>query len=67
MDEWIVPAEKELDDEEVDYLRRNGARRLVRCKDCKYRNDKDTCPCCKSRRDIDDWFCADGKRRIDDV
>lgn len=37
---------------------------LVRCKDCKYRNDAILCPMCSEGMDTaDNWFCADGKRK----
>ena len=45
-------------------------RELIRCKDCKYRNDelREECnhwlPCMEIRTE-GDWFCADGERRED--
>lgn len=70
MAEWIVPAEKELDKEEISYLKEHGARELVRCKDCKHGEE-----CIKPYKDYwchlhdfyqyGDWFCADGRKKDD--
>ena len=36
MNEFIMPAEKELTDEEIAYLKEHGVVELVRCKDCEH-------------------------------
>lgn len=45
--------------------------RVVRCKDCKYRDPEDKWCDCGGMEGLilprqDDWFCADGERRDDD-
>lgn len=66
MTEWIVLAEKELEEEEVAYLKDHGARELVRCKDCKY-FDGEGCDnvssICKGIDTYADWFCAEGRKK----
>lgn len=62
MTEWIVPAEKELDEEEVAYLKEHGARELVRCKNCKWQDKKHGC----EQNNIwapDDFYCAYGVKK----
>ena len=63
MTEWIVPAEKELDKEEVAYLKEHGARELVRCKDCKKRYTEE-CGLRLTYMPRDDMFyCAAGRKK----
>ena len=71
MIEWIIQAEKELDEEEIAYLKEHGAKELVRCKDCKHRpkllvTDIEDMESgfdlqfpdykCTCRNDDDDWY-----------
>lgn len=71
MAEWIVPAEKELDEEEIVYLNAHGARELVRCEDCKYGIvETDTQCFCEARVEENglayhepNWFCAYGRKK----
>lgn len=66
MTEWIVPAEKGLDEEEIVYLKEHGARELVRCEDCERGElirDDGWYQCITGYAHKGDWFCADGRKK----
>ena len=63
MNEWIIPEETELNEEEIAYIKGHGAVELIRCKDCKQNGQ---CSIQFKFADADDpgnWFCAYGKRK----
>ena len=64
MDEFIMPAEKELTEEEITYLKEHGAVELVRCKVCKWYDER-TSFCDNSQLPREKmFFCADGIKEL---
>jgi len=73
--EWVIQNEKELDEEEISYLKQHGAFELVRCKDCKRYKQNTLYPGTSLITNFcelngiagkqPDWFCADGVYKED--
>ena len=71
MKEYIVPVdESRLEQNELEWFKGQGAKELVRCKDCEYAPGNKEGYTCKIRdilgmymKNPDYFFCADGKRK----
>ena len=69
MNEFIMPAEKELTNEEIAYLKEHGVVELVRCKDCEHGekcwppHDEDYWWNAYEFYQTGNWFCADGRKK----
>lgn len=61
MKEFIVPVdESTLEQDELEWFKEQGAKELIRCKDCKF---AEFCEIAYRFGEDGDWFCADGQRK----
>lgn len=71
MKEYIVLVdESTLEQDELEWFKEQGAKKLIRCKDCKHGGiDSTSHPnyWCSAHSEYHepDWFCADGERKED--